>query len=80
MGSAAVEVFGPGKPGFVITLMVILTVGEFLAEQLFRSTGRNDRVPFLKAGGGIAAVLIILTYIGLLVAKYALWTTTGKLE
>ncbi len=79
MGSAVVEVFGPGKPGFVVTLFVALTIGEFLAEHLFRTTGRADRVPFLKAGSGIAAILILLTYIGMLVAKFVLWTTKGTL-
>jgi len=80
MGAAVVEVFGPGKPGFIVTLYLALTIGEFLAEHIFRSTGRSDRVPFLKAGAGIAAVLILIGYLGLLVAKFVIWTTTGTLN
>lgn len=79
MGAAVVEVFGPGKPGFIVTLYLALTIGEFIVEQIFHSTNRNDRIPFLKAGSGIAAVLILLGYLGILVGKYVTWTTTGTL-
>lgn len=79
MGAAVVEVFGPGKPGFIVTLIIALTIGEFIAEQVFHATNRSDRIPFLKAGGGIAAVLILLGYLGILVSKYIIWTTTGTL-
>jgi hypothetical protein len=78
MVDAVKEVFGPGKPGFAITLLIALSVGEFLAEQLFRSSGRADRVPYLKAAGGIGAILILMTYIGMLLAKYVTWTTSGS--
>ncbi|KLU66788.1 hypothetical protein DEAC_c14560 [Desulfosporosinus acididurans] len=80
MGAAVVEVFGPGKPGFIVTLLLALTIGEFLVEQTFHSTNRNDRIPFLKAGSGIAAVLILLTYLGILIGKYVTWSTKGTLN
>lgn len=80
MGAAVAQVFGPGKPGFVVTLFLVLTIGEFIAEQIFHSTNRNDRIPFLKAGSGIAAVLILLTYLGMLVGKYVVWVTKGTLN
>jgi len=78
MGAAVAEVFGPGKPGFIVTLYLALTMGEFIVEQIFHSTNRGDRIPFLKAGSGIAAVLILLGYLGILVGKYISWTTTGQ--
>ena len=60
MAEAAREVFGPGKPGFVIVVLVVLAVGSWLGEMITTSVGKGQISAMIRTGTQIAAILAVI--------------------
>lgn len=56
MAQAAAEVFGPGKPGFVIITLVVFGVGSWLGEMVTNAIGKGNISTIIRTGTQIAAI------------------------
>jgi len=75
MGEAAREVFGPGKPGFVIVTLVVLGVGSWLAEMITTAIGKGNISAMIRTGTTIAAILAVIGVAWTLLRKFFDFTT-----
>lgn len=60
MGSAALQVFGPSQPGFVIIVLVVLAVGSWLGEMITTAIGKGQISAMIRVGTQIASILAVI--------------------
>ena len=75
MGTVAIEVFGPGKPGFVIVVLVTLGVGSWLGEMITTAIGKGQISAMIRTGTTIAAILAVVAVAWTLLSKFYSFTT-----
>lgn len=78
MAEAAVQAFGPGKPGFVIVLLVMLAVGSWLGEMISTAVGKGQISALIRTVSYIVAILAVVSVAWQLLAKFFEFTT-GKM-
>lgn len=61
MGEAAIQVFGPSSPGFVIIALVVLAVGSWLGQMISTAVGNGQITGLIRTGTLIAALLAVIT-------------------
>lgn len=60
MGAAALQVFGPSSPGFVIIVLVVLAIGSWLGEMIATAVGKSNISTMIRTGTQIAAILSVV--------------------
>ncbi len=75
MGTAALEVFGPSKPGFVIVLLVVLAVGSWLGEMITGASGKGQISSMIRTGTTIVAILAVISVAWQLLNKFFAFTS-----
>jgi len=75
MGEVAREVFGPGKPGFVIVTLVTLGVGAWLGEMVMGAINKTQIKAMIQTGTTIAAILAVVGVAWTLLVKFYSFTT-----
>ncbi|HBV85740.1 MAG TPA: hypothetical protein DEF42_03575 [Desulfosporosinus sp.] len=78
MAEAAVQVFGFGRPGFVIIVLVMLGVGSWLGELILGAVNKGQIGAMLKTVTTIVAILSMLTVAWQLLEKFFDFTS-GKM-
>jgi len=75
MAEAAREVFGPGKPGFVIIILVMLGVGSWLGELILGAVNKGQVAGMLRTATTIVAILAVVAVAWQLLKKFFDFTT-----
>lgn len=60
MGDAAREIFGIGKPGFVIIVLVVLAIGSWIAELITTAINKAQITAMIRTGTQIASILAVI--------------------
>lgn len=77
MAEAAIRAFGPGSPGFVILLLVMLGVGSWLGEMITTAVGKGQISAMIRTATTIAAILSVVAVAWQLIDKFFKFTS-GK--
>ena len=75
MAEAAAQVFGYGRPGFVIIVLVMLGVGSWLGELILGAVNKGQVANMLRTATTIVAILSVVAVAWQLLKKFFDFTT-----
>lgn len=79
MAELVKEVFGFGKPGFVIVVLVMLAVGSWLDEMITTAINKGGVTQLIRTGTQIAAILAVVGVAWKLLSKFFNFVTQGAM-
>ena len=75
MAEAALKVFGPSSPGFVVIALVMLAVGSWLGEMITSAVGKGQITAMIRTGSLIASILLVIGVAWQLLSKFFSFTS-----
>lgn len=61
MATAALQVFGPSQPGFIIILLVWLAIGGWLGEMIATTIGKGQSAAMIRTATQISSILAVVS-------------------